>query len=44
MTSAATFPKQFKSIELSKSQIKFKTINGFEGILVYTPTRMKLEV
>src|SRR5437764_13385953 len=33
MTSAATFPSNFKSIEVQKYQIKFKTINGFEGTI-----------
>jgi hypothetical protein len=33
MTSAATFPTNFKSIELRKHQIKFKTVNGFEGTI-----------
>ena len=33
MTSAATFPSNFKSIEIQKYQIKFKTINGFEGTI-----------
>lgn len=33
MTSAATFPANFKSIELRKHQIKFKTVNGSEGII-----------
>ena len=33
MTSAATFPSDFKSIEIQKYQIKFKTINGFEGLI-----------
>jgi len=33
MTSAATFPTNFKSIELRKYQIKFKTVNGSEGTI-----------
>ena len=33
MTSAATFPTNFKSIEVQKYQIKFKTVNGFEGTI-----------
>jgi hypothetical protein len=33
MTSAATFPANFKSIELRKYQIKFKTVNGSEGTI-----------
>ena len=33
MTSAATFSSNFKSIEIQKYQIKFKTINGFEGTI-----------
>ena len=34
MTSAATFPSNhFKSIELTKNKIKFKTINGMEGAI-----------
>ena len=33
MTSAATFPANFKSIEVQKYQIKFKTVNGFEGTI-----------
>jgi len=33
MTSAATFSSNFKSIEVQKYQIKFKTINGFEGTI-----------
>src|SRR5215204_6105269 len=33
MTSAATLPSNFKSIEVQKYQIKFKTVNGFEGTI-----------
>jgi hypothetical protein len=33
MTSAATFPANFKSIEVQKYQIKFKTVSGFEGTI-----------
>jgi hypothetical protein len=33
MTSAATFPSNFKSIEIRKHQIKFKTVNGSEGTI-----------
>ena len=33
MTSAATFPTNFKSIEVQKYQIKFKTVNDYEGII-----------
>ena len=33
MTSAATFPSNFKSIEVQKHQIKFKTVNGSEGTI-----------
>ena len=33
MTSAATFPTNFKSIEVSKYQIKFKTVSGSEGTI-----------
>lgn len=33
MTSAATFPSNFKSFEVQKYQIKFKTVNGFEGTI-----------
>ena len=33
MTSAATFLSYFKSIEVLKHQLKFKTVNGFEGTI-----------
>ena len=33
MTSAVTFPTYFKSIEMQKYQIKFKTVNGSEGTI-----------
>lgn len=33
MTSAATFPTNFKSIEVQRYQIKFKTVNGSEGTI-----------
>ena len=33
MTSAVTFPTNFKSIEVQRFQIKFKTVNGFEGTI-----------
>jgi hypothetical protein len=33
MTSAATLPSNFKSIEVQKYQIKFKTVNGFTGTI-----------
>ena len=33
MTSAATLPSNFKSIEVQKYQIKFKTVNGSEGTI-----------
>ena len=33
MTSAVTLPTHFRSIEVQKYQIKFKTVNGFEGTI-----------
>ena len=35
MTSAVTFPTNFKSIEVQKHQIKFKTINSTKRIIEF---------